>query len=180
MKGERAEGGENGGCENYEFPLSYGIANEAAGAGSGAPPNRRKREKRKFPWAIKMKAMTKEETIRQYIQAYNHFDVEAMLAGLHPDLEFQNISNGGTTARTTGKSEFEALARQTVSFFKTRSQSLRSLRISGEKAVAEIDFSAVLKRDIPGGPRAGEKIELQGTSEFLFKDGLIRSIIDKS
>ncbi len=127
-----------------------------------------------------MKETKKEEVIRRYIQAYNHFDVEGMLAGLHPDIEFQNISKGETTARTTGKSEFEALARQTGSFFKTRSQTLRSLRISGEKAVAEIDFSAVLKRDIPGGPRAGERLELRGTSEFLFKDGLIRSIVDKS
>jgi SnoaL-like domain len=122
----------------------------------------------------------KEEVIRQYIQAYNDFDVDSMLAMLHSDIMFQNISNGETTAQTSGKSEFETLARQTVSLFKARSQSVRSLRIQGERAVAEIRFLAVFARDIPGGPRAGEKLELEGTSEFLFKDGLIRSIIDRS
>ena len=122
----------------------------------------------------------KEEVIRQYIQAYNDFDVDSMLAMLHSDIMFQNISNGETTAQTSGKSEFETLARQTVSLFKARSQSVRSLRIQGERAVAEINFLAVFARDISGGPRAGEKLELEGTSEFLFKDGLIRSIIDRS
>ena len=122
----------------------------------------------------------KEEVIRQYIQAYNDFDVDSMLAMLHSDIMFQNISNGETTAQTSGKSEFETLARQTVSLFKARSQSVRSLRIQGERAVAEINFFAVFARDIPGGPKAGEKLELEGTSEFLFKDGLIRSIIDRS
>jgi len=122
----------------------------------------------------------KEEVIRQYIQAYNDFDVDSMLAMLHSDIMFQNISNGEITVQTSGKSEFETLARQTVSLFKARSQSVRSLRIQGERAVAEINFLAVFARDIPGGPRAGEKLELEGTSEFLFKDGLIRSIIDRS
>ena len=122
----------------------------------------------------------KEEIIRQYIQAYNDFDVDSILEMLHSDIMFQNISNGEITAQTSGKSEFEALARQTTSLFKTRSQSVRSLRIQGESAIAEIDFFGVLAKDIPGGPKAGEALDLKGTSEFLFKDGLIRSLIDRS
>jgi len=122
----------------------------------------------------------KEEIIRQYIRAYNDFDVDSMLADLHPDVVFQNISKGEITAQTRGKSELETLARQTASLFKTRSQSVRSLRIQGERAVAEVDFFAVFARDIPGGPKAGERLELKGTSEFFFKNGLICSIIDRS
>jgi hypothetical protein len=37
-----------------------------------------------------------------------------------------------------------------------------------------------LARDIPSGPPAGTRIELQGTTEFAFEDGLISRIVDLS
>ena len=66
----------------------------------------------------------KEDIIRQYIQAYNGFNTDAVLALVHPDITFQNISHGEINARTHGKSEFEALARQSATLFTKRSQSL--------------------------------------------------------
>lgn len=122
----------------------------------------------------------KEEIIRQYIEAYNGFNIDAILALMHPDIRFQNISHGEINAQTRGKPEFEALARQSAALFTARSQSLRSLQISEDKAIAEIDFLALLASDLPNGLKAGAKLELKGTTEFLFKDGLIWSIIDES
>jgi hypothetical protein len=127
-----------------------------------------------------MSGANEEKIIRQYIEAYNDFDINSMLALLHPDIKFRNVSNGEMNAQTSGKSEFEALARESATLFKTRSQSIRSLHIREDKAIAEIKFIAVLAKDIPNGLKAGEKLELEGKSEFLFKDGLIWSVIDES
>jgi len=122
----------------------------------------------------------KEELVRTFIEAYNAFDIGSMLSVLHPDIEFTNISGGAITARACGRHEFERLARRSAEMFRTRSQSIRSLRMEGGKVIAEIDFEAVPAVGIPGGPGSGERISLKGTSEFTFEDGLIRSIRDES
>lgn len=121
-----------------------------------------------------------EEIIGKYVDAYNKFDIDSMLALLHPDITFKNLSGGEVTAQTTGKTELEILARQSVEFFKSRSQSVKSLKIHDKKAIVEIYFEAVLAKDLPNGLKAGERISLQGKSEIIFKDGLIVSIIDEN
>ncbi len=124
-------------------------------------------------------SQTKEEIIGKYIDAYNRFDIDSMLALLHTDVSFRNISNGEETEQINGKTEIEMLARQSAELFKTRSQVVRSLQIKDEKAVMAIDFEAVLARDLPNGLKTGETISFEGKSEILFKDGLIVSITDE-
>jgi hypothetical protein len=129
---------------------------------------------------VKMNHAEQEEIIRKYINAYNKFDIDSMLALLHSDIIFKNLSGGEMTAQTSGKTELEILARGSAEFFKSRSQSIRSLKILDNKAVAEIDFEAVLARDLPNGLKAGQILSLRGKSEIIFKDGLIISITDES
>jgi hypothetical protein len=124
-------------------------------------------------------SQTKEEIIGKYIDAYNSFDIDSMLALLHTDVSFRNIANGEETEQINGKSEIEMLARQSAELFKTRSQVVRSLQIKDEKATMAIDFEAVLAQDLPNGLKAGETISFEGKSEILFKDGLIVSITDE-
>ena len=121
-----------------------------------------------------------EETIRRYIRAYNAFDIDAMLAVLHDDVRFRNISGGRVNAEVTGKQDLERLARQSEGLFRTRSQAIRSIRMHGRKAVLEIDFNAVLAKDLPNGLKAGDSITLKGRTDFIFRDGLIVSIMDES
>ena len=58
-----------------------------------------------------------ETLIRQYIAAYNAKDVLKMLALLHDLIVFENVSNTSGVTVTSGKAEFEALARQSVTIF---------------------------------------------------------------
>jgi hypothetical protein len=44
----------------------------------------------------------------------------------------------------------------------------------------KIEFAGVLAEDLPNGAKAGEKLALKGTSEFVFTNGFISSIVDKS
>jgi len=96
-----------------------------------------------MPEVFFMGQIDKQEMIRRYIEAYNTFDIDLMLTLLHPDVRFKNLSNGEINAQTIGKSEFESLAMKSATLFKARTQSVKSLQISGDKAVVEIDFTAV-------------------------------------
>ena len=46
------------------------------------------------------------QLIAQYTDAYNRFDVDAMLSTLHKDIRFENISDGKVTLSTTGIEAF--------------------------------------------------------------------------
>jgi ketosteroid isomerase-like protein len=127
-----------------------------------------------------MASINKREMIERYIKAYNSFDIDLMLSCLHPDVRFKNISNGEINAQTVGKSEFESLARQSATLFKTRTQTVKSFEMAGDKVTVEIDFYAMLAKALSNDIKAGDKLALQGRSEFIFKDDLIGSIIDES
>ena len=48
--------------------------------------------------------------VKLYIDAYNSFNINAMLSVLHNDIEFKNISNGIITVESRGLSKFRQLA----------------------------------------------------------------------
>ncbi|MCE8032205.1 MAG: nuclear transport factor 2 family protein [Halomonas sp.] len=120
------------------------------------------------------------ELIEQYIAAYNDFDIEGMLAVLAPDVEFENYSGEELTASASGIEEFRLLAQRAKGLFTERFQRVTSLVFNQESATAEIDYHGRLAQDIPGGPKAGSLIELNGVSEFTFGAGRIIKIIDRS
>ncbi len=116
--------------------------------------------------------------VQKYIAAYNTFDIDAMLALIHPDIEFQNVSGGEVTATASGIDEFRSLAEQSKSHFSSRRQTITDFAIRDAKAVVEIDYEAILAVDLPNGLKAGETLRLTGRSEFSFRDGKINQIID--
>ena len=68
--------------------------------------------------------------IEQYLQAYNQFDIPGMLAHLHPDIEFKNISNGEITLSLQGIEAFREQASQAAQYFRVRKQSITIYRLS--------------------------------------------------
>lgn len=123
---------------------------------------------------------TKKTVVSNFISAYNSFSIDEMLSLVHPDIHFKNISNGVVNVETSGRDEFEKLARQSAGLFREREQKIISLTESGNKVFVEIKYTAVLAVDFPDGPKEGERIEMNGNSEYDFKDGLIFSITDES
>jgi ketosteroid isomerase-like protein len=120
------------------------------------------------------------ELIEQYIAAYNDFDIEGMLAVLAPNVEFENHSGGELTASASGIEEFRLLAQRAKGLFTERFQRVTSLVFSQDGATAEIDYRGRLAQDIPGGPKAGSLLELNGTTEFTFGGERIVKIVDRS
>lgn len=121
-----------------------------------------------------------QQLVYSYIRAYNNFDVNAMLAVLHPGIEFKNMADGEVTLRIDGLSAFENQANNALQYFSERQQTITEMHISDEQTEISIDYVATLAVDLPNGLKAGERLVLKGKSIFRFKDDLIISIEDIS
>ncbi len=127
-----------------------------------------------------MKIEEIKDSIYRYIDAYNNFDIDTMMEVLAKDIRFENIAGGEVNGKTSGKAEFEILARQSARLFASRKQMVKKMKVEGDRAFVEIEFEGVLAQDFPNGLKAGETLALKGTSEFGFTNGFISSIVDKS
>jgi steroid delta-isomerase-like uncharacterized protein len=127
-----------------------------------------------------MNESDKEGLIQRFVQAYNEFDIDGMVALMHPECTFQNVSGREVTATTTGKEQFRDLAEKSKELFSSRRQRITTYKHDGESVTAEIDYEGVLREDIPNGLKAGETIKLKGTSVFQFRDELIYALTDYS
>jgi hypothetical protein len=118
--------------------------------------------------------------IEAYLDAYNRFDIEGMLATLSDDVRFEHHSGGQVSVATDGKGDLEKLARVGAAMFASRQQSVVALEEVGDMVVATIDFHGEIAEDIPDGPRAGTVIEMQGSAEFGFSGDRICRVVDKA
>jgi len=119
-------------------------------------------------------------TIKEYINAYNNFDVAGMLAVLHPEIQFKNRTAGEVTMTIDGLAAFKSQAESVLPFFTERKQTVTGVDDSNGQTEISIDYKAILAADLPNGLKAGEQLELQGKSIFRLKDGLIVFIEDIS
>jgi hypothetical protein len=119
-------------------------------------------------------------TVKNFIAAYNSFDLPGMMALVHPEIHFKNISNGMTTVHTTGKMEFQRLAENSAALFREREQQMIAYSIDENIVTIEIHYHAVLALEHPQGQHNNGTIDLSGKSEYIFKEGLIFSIVDES
>jgi steroid delta-isomerase-like uncharacterized protein len=117
--------------------------------------------------------------IDAYIDAYNHFDIERMLALVTDDVRFEHHTGDELSVATNGKAELEKLARVGAALFASRQQKLVNMHEEGTVVIATVDFRGEIAEDIPDGPGVGSIIEMEGTSEFGFQDGKINRIIDR-
>ena len=118
--------------------------------------------------------------VARYIDAYNGMNVQAMLDCLSGDVRFINRSNGETTNETHGIEAFRALAEQGVQLFAEREQTILDCIAIDDRAAVRIGYRAKVKTDLPNGWKAGQEIEMTGTSFFMISEGKISEVIDAS
>ncbi len=118
--------------------------------------------------------------VARYIDAYNRMNVQAMLDCLSDDVRFINRSNGETTNETHGIEAFRALAEQGVQLFAEREQTILDCIAIDDRAAVRIGYRAKVKTDLPNGWKAGQEIEMTGTSFFMISEGKISEVIDAS
>ncbi len=118
--------------------------------------------------------------VARYIDAYNRMNVQAMFDCLSGDVRFINRSNGETTNETHGIEAFRALAEQGVQLFAEREQTILDCIAIDDRAAVRIGYRAKVKTDLPNGWKAGQEIEMTGTSFFVISEGKISEVIDAS
>ena len=118
--------------------------------------------------------------VARYIDAYNRMNVQAMLDCLSGEVRFINRSNGEVTNETHGIEAFRALAEQGVELFAEREQTILDCIAIEDRAAVRIGYRAKVKADLPNGWKAGQKIEIAGTSFFMISKGKISEVIDAS
>lgn len=125
--------------------------------------------------------MTKrEEIIKNYVNAYNEFDVPGMVAAFHDDIVFENVQGGETNLSLKGIDAFTQQAESAKSFFSSRRQTIKSFKHHGDETEIDIDYHAVLAIDFPNGLKKGEELNLQGRSVFTFYGNKIVKLTDIS
>ena len=122
----------------------------------------------------------KRSLIERYVATYNAFDIGGMMAVIHPDIEFKNVSGGKVTATAWDAKEFRRLAEQSKELFISRKQTIAGFKANDDQASIEVAYEGVLASDLPNGMKAGETLRLNGRSEFTFHDGKIYRITDIS
>lgn len=123
--------------------------------------------------------MTSVDLIKDYVEAYNRFDVAGMLALLSDDIIFVHQTGKQVTASTHGKAAFRALANLSAEMFSARKQTILALAQRDETIVCKIEFSGTFGQDLLDGTEAGQTINRVGQSEFLIHAGRITKIRDR-
>ena len=121
-----------------------------------------------------------QQLIEAYLDAFNRFDVDGMLAQLDPQVVFAHYSNGECSVAVRGLDEFRKIAEQARAMLSERKQDITSMRIEGDQATLGVIYQARLASDIPSGGKAGETLQLKGKSVYRFANGKISSIADYS
>lgn len=122
----------------------------------------------------------REEIIKDYLIAYNNFDVKGMLSHMHPDIEFSNINNGVTDLSIKGLDAFREQAKLATRLFESRNQHVTAISKFEDRMEVEINYTGKLKVDLPNGMKKGDRIELKGKSVFRFSGDKIVGLTDIS
>ena len=124
--------------------------------------------------------ITREKIIKNYIDAYNNFNIEKMLVDLDENIKFKNISNGITNMALNDLFSFKAQAKQSKNLFTKRTQTIKSWKHDDKITEIEVDYEAVLAIDLPNGLKKGENLDMQGKSIFKFLGNKIIELTDIS
>ena len=114
------------------------------------------------------------------MEAYNCKNVAGMLDCVAEDVVFRNMSGGMVNMEIYGRSSLEELANKTRDLFKTRTQIIKGINFMGEKVRTDVRFEAVFAMNLPNGVKKGDKMKVDGYSEYDFRNGLISYIADCS
>lgn len=122
----------------------------------------------------------RELMICRYIKAYNHFDIDAMLADFDTSFTFENVTGGNIDLSLEGIPAFKEQAEKTARCYKKRHQKVTSFMHYETHTEVDIAWSAILAVDLPCGLSKGDELHLAGRSVFRFSDDKIAAITDIS
>ncbi|MES2267956.1 MAG: nuclear transport factor 2 family protein [Bacteroidota bacterium] len=121
-----------------------------------------------------------ESIVKNYIDSYNNFNVDGMVADMDKAVVFENVAGGEVNMTLNGIEEFRKQAVQAVELFSSREQTITSLTHTGNQVVVDIAYHGVLAVDLPNGMKQGDELNLKGRSTFTFAGDKIITLRDES
>ncbi len=122
----------------------------------------------------------REKIIKNYVDGYNQFDIDKMVADFDDNIVFENIQNGETNMSLKGLTAFRQQAEQAKTYFTERTQTIKSFVHNDDTTEIEIDYNAILDIDFPNGLKKGQELNLVGKSIFEFSGDKIIKLKDVS
>jgi hypothetical protein len=122
----------------------------------------------------------REEIVENYINGYNQFDIDKMVADFDDKIHFKNIQNGEINMSLNGLAAFKQQAEQVKIYFLERSQTVKSFNHIDNRTEIKIDYRAIIATDLPNGLKKGQALNLSGTSIFEFDGDKIIKLTDIS
>lgn len=122
----------------------------------------------------------REKIIKNYIDGYNQFDIDKMVADFDDNIVFENIQNGETNMSLNGLTEFRQQAEQAKTYFTERMQSIKSYNHFDNRSEIEIGYRSILAMDFPNGLKKGQELNLLGKSIIEFQGEKIIRLTDIS
>ena len=118
--------------------------------------------------------------INNYIDGYNQFDIEKMVADLDDNIVFENIQNNEISLSLKGLTAFKEQAETAKTYFTKRTQTVKSFKHFDNNTEVEIAYKAILAMDFPNGLKKGQELKLSGKSVFDFEKNTIIKLSDIS
>lgn len=122
----------------------------------------------------------RERIIQNYIEGYNDFDIDKMVADFDDNITFENVQNGQINLSLEGLKAFRQQAELAKSYFAARQQKINSFKHLDNETEIEVDYNAVLAMDFPNGLKSGQELTLTGKSVFKFAGNIIIKLTDIS
>ena len=127
-----------------------------------------------------MTSANRETIIKNYINGYNQFNVDKMIADFADNIIFENIQNGETTMALVGLTALKQQAEEAKAYFSERTQTIKSFSHTDNRTEIEIGYKAILAMDFPNGLKKGQELNLSGKSIFEFAGDKIIKLTDIS
>lgn len=121
----------------------------------------------------------RQEMIKNYIAAYNNFDIENMFLDFDDHIIFENIYDGKKTNYLKGLNDLKQLAETSKKIFKHRKQTIKLFRHKLNTTEIEVEFEAILASELNSNG-VEKHIKLQGISIFEFENDKIIKLTDLS
>lgn len=122
----------------------------------------------------------RERIIQNYIDGYNAFAIDKMVADFDDNIRFENVQSGQVTMTIEGIKSFKEQAELAKSYFTTRQQTIKEFKHRDNETEIAVDYRAVLAMDFPNGLKSGQELSLTGKSVFGFAGNKIITLTDIS
>ena len=124
--------------------------------------------------------INREAIIKNYVNGYNQFSIDDMVADFDDNIIFENIQNGEADIFLVGMEAFKQQAEQAKTYFSERTQTIQSFKHIDNRTEIEITYQAVVGMDFPNGLKKGQELHLSGKSIFEFDGDKIIKLTDIS